>query len=209
MNSRKCLHFSWHLQVLYLMPLLLVLCAVFLIAGPAESGVTAYFEQLRHANPLATRIIKAISNWSGPLLIAAYCLFALKTLVTKNRAGIRFVITFALVQYGLILLLVYALKFGVGSPRPYAGDIPRQPFSTVSDYHSFPSGHTYETTGLCGPLAHRRGELLALAVGILPAVVGFSRIYLGKHHLIDVLAGALLASVATFLTLRFYARQKQ
>ena len=200
------MHFSWRLQVLYLTPLLLVLCVIFLVAGPTDSEVVKYFSQIRRENLLATKIIRAITDWTGPLLIAAYCIFAIRSLVAKHREGVRFVLTFAVVQYGFFLFVVHALKFCVGNPRPYAGDIPPQPFSTGNAYHSFPSGHTYETTGLCGPLAQMRGGLIALAIGTIPALMGFTRIYLGQHHLVDIAVGALLASLSTFCTLHFFTR---
>ena len=199
------MHFSWRLQVLYLIPLFLVLCAIFLTAGPTDSEITAFFGQLRRENLVATKVIKGITDWTGPLLIAAYSIFALKSLVTKNRDGLRFVFSFAVVQYGLFLLVIHILKFCVGSPRPYAGEVLRQPFSPLNSHHSFPSGHTYETTGLCGPLAHLHSGFKALAIGLIPAVMGFTRIYLGQHHLVDIAAGALLASASTFFTLRLFA----
>ena len=199
------MHFSWRLQVLYLIPLFLVICAILLVAGPTDCEITAFFGQLRRENLVATKIIKGITDWTGPLLIAGYCLFALKSLVTKNRDGLRFVLSFAVEQYGLFLLVIHILKFCVGSPRPYAGEILRQHFSTQNVHHSFPSGHTYETTGLCAPLAHLHGGFKALVIGLIPAVMGFTRIYLGQHHLVDVAAGALFASAATFFTLRLFA----
>jgi undecaprenyl-diphosphatase len=61
------------------------------------------------------------------------------------------------------------------------------------DAFSFPSGHTATSFGVALSLlaAHNvfAGPALALATGI-----GLSRIYLGAHYPLDVMAGALLGS---------------
>jgi diacylglycerol kinase family enzyme/membrane-associated phospholipid phosphatase len=95
-------------------------------------------------------------------------------------------------ELGLFLLTDDA----VGRPRPQVSHL---------DGHlptaSFPSGHTAATTCLYGALAilvlantRSRWRWLVLAPAVsLPLLVGWSRIYRGEHHPLDVTGGMLLA----------------
>lgn len=97
------------------------------------------------------------------------------------------------------MLLNWMLKLIFLRARPSFAE----PFLTLTGY-SFPSGHTMMATTLYGVLAAylvsnsrstgRRILLITLA-GILIALVGFSRIYLGAHYLSDVL-GAMAEGLA-------------
>lgn len=84
-------------------------------------------------------------------------------------------------------------------------------FSTK--YHSFPSGHVGASTAFFGVLiiARRRIGLWCLPI---PILIGFSRMYLGAHHLSDVVCAALLGTlcaivVAYFLLFRIGDRQSK
>ena len=91
------------------------------------------------------------------------------------------------------LLLSHALKWGFARPRP---DL--VPHGQAVYTQSFPSGHAmmsavaYLTLGalLARTQPRRRAKLYFLAVaGLLTALVGVSRVYLGVHWPTDVLAG--------------------
>jgi undecaprenyl-diphosphatase len=91
------------------------------------------------------------------------------------------------------------LKYIFQRPRPFFDD----PILSLTSY-SFPSGHTMAAAMLFGSIGaylfiHTRRFalrlLIVLCAGILIALVGFSRIYLGAHYLSDVL-GALAEGLA-------------
>ena len=69
-------------------------------------------------------------------------------------------------------------------------------FSTK--YHSFPSGHVGASTAFFGVLiiARRRLGLLCLPI---PILIGISRMYLGAHHLSDVVCAALLGTLCALV----------
>jgi membrane-associated phospholipid phosphatase len=91
----------------------------------------------------------------------------------------------------------------VGRPRP---SVPRLETSAVGS--SFPSGHMGAAVVYSGIIVvvfwHTRRQwirMLAAAIAVLiPAFVGFSRIYRGMHYLTDVVFGALLGGAAVFST---------
>lgn len=69
---------------------------------------------------------------------------------------------------------------------------------------SFPSGHTALIFCLCMSICtFMKKKYLPLLLVLLAYIVGFSRIYLSQHFLIDVLAGALIGSLIPILTFKY------
>ena len=69
---------------------------------------------------------------------------------------------------------------------------------------SFPSGHTALIFCLCMSICiFMKKKYLPLLLVLLAYIVGFSRIYLSQHFLIDVLAGALIGSLIPLLTYKY------
>ena len=69
---------------------------------------------------------------------------------------------------------------------------------------SFPSGHTALIFCLCMSICiFMKKKYLPLLLVLLAYIVGFSRIYLSQHFLIDVLTGALIGSLIPILTFKY------
>jgi membrane-associated phospholipid phosphatase len=103
--------------------------------------------------------------------------------------------------HGIFVSLLKQVLFH-GYPRPTGfldpsllHPVPRVELYTMN---SFPSGHTTTAFGLAlllGLLVERKRASVALL--LLALLVGYSRIYLLEHFLIDVAGGAVLGSVVT------------
>lgn len=97
----------------------------------------------------------------------------------------------ALLAIGTAALLVTILKQTFDRARPPLVDATLDPIGAVPASASFPSGHaaTAFAAAVAIGLVHPRlrKPLLALA-----AVVALSRVYLGVHYVLDVLAGTIL-----------------
>ncbi len=95
------------------------------------------------------------------------------------------------------------IKISVTRLRPFI-NIPNLNIKKIGiDKYSFPSGHT---TG-----AFSLAIIIALYFPIfgfitipLAFLVGISRIYIGVHYPTDVIVGAFLGSICSFLTYRFF-----
>ena len=69
---------------------------------------------------------------------------------------------------------------------------------------SFPSGHTASAFCLCMSICiFMKKKYFPLLLVLLAYIVGFSRIYLSQHFLIDVLTGALIGSLIPILTFKY------
>lgn len=89
---------------------------------------------------------------------------------------------------------IEGLKALVAHPRPYTHDGIVSVGKETAGY-SFPSGHSHSISNLCAQMANNfRIKWTYIAYGVIVALVGFSRIYLGQHFLSDVIAGIALGT---------------
>jgi len=71
---------------------------------------------------------------------------------------------------------------------------------------SWPSGHAAVAVAMAHVLGERRGVLVRTLLGGTARLVGLSRIYVGVHHLSDVVAGYGLGEITARLTGRLRRR---
>jgi undecaprenyl-diphosphatase len=90
--------------------------------------------------------------------------------------------------------ITYGVKVVFGRRRPAAVDSTLGGHIPLPRSHSFPSSHA--SMGMAGLLT--MGSLYPAwlpALALLTAALCFSRVYMGVHYLLDVLAGVALGSV--------------
>jgi len=89
------------------------------------------------------------------------------------------------------------LKEQIGRDRPPLRDPEPATLVALPDTSSFPSGHA--TVGFaCATALALSVPRLRWPVFALAALIGFSRVYVGVHYPLDVLAGALLGVALGF-----------
>jgi undecaprenyl-diphosphatase len=93
-----------------------------------------------------------------------------------------------------------ALKQLFGRPRPPLRFPLPEPLVSVPGSPAFPSGHA-ATSFACAVVLGAAAPRLRLALLVLAALVAWSRVYVGVHYPLDVLAGAILG-VAVGLCVR-------
>lgn len=170
-----------------------VACAIAMSTG-ATAGIDDLVLRWMHAQ--AAPPLDALAWWLarigygyGVLPFDALLVLALLMLHRRRDA------MFAALALGPSLLLNTALKLTFARPRPVLD----WPAAEVQHTFSFPSGHAMATATLAavlvllawrgqGGLARWRWPVAALAAGF-SSLVGVSRVYVGVHHPVDVIAG--------------------
>lgn len=139
-----------------------------------------------------TRLMRALTELGNPanwLLLGA-------VIGTAGGEGPRFA---ALLGIGTTLALAVsqALKRTCRRPRPSegidGGPCVVRTLAADPDAFSFPSGHTSVAFAAAIALAGA-GSGLGLVVALLAGGIAVSRVYLGAHYPLDVVAGALLGA---------------
>lgn len=200
MPKRALLH--WLLAAA---PLLLLLIIVRLLLGP-EEAVAAFFLDHRAAHPELKRFMRLVSDWVIPAFYPAYAWELFRGIRDKDKRRLRLAMGFVIAQVLVSIVLVRVLKFAIGRPRPDADGL-FAPMALDPGHHSLPSGHATEVTIAAVPFALRATRAaLPLALGLVVALVGASRIYLGWHHPSDLLAGLAVGSLTGWLVHRFAGR---
>jgi undecaprenyl-diphosphatase len=183
--------YPWLHLLLCLAPLALVLAWLALSIGTGRE-LAAHFTDLRPRQPILTDVMLVVTYAAAPLSYGLYGWFFWRGIRAPDPALLRLAIAYALVQICLSFLLVRFLKIAVGRPRPQSLLLGAgyEPFTLEHGNHSFPSGHTSEIIGTCAPLAtRRRRHFFSLGLGLVTALIGYSRIYLSMHHIADIAAG--------------------
>jgi len=145
------------------------------------------------AEPVLPRLSRSANH--GVLWFAAGAVMAASRTPRARRAAAR-----GLASLSLASLTINTLgKRSVRRPRPVLDPVPlvrqlkRQPITT-----SFPSGHA--ATSFAGAtMLSLFAPRLAPALYLLAASIAFSRIYVGVHWPLDVLAGAVLGTLLALL----------
>lgn len=91
-------------------------------------------------------------------------------------------------------LVAYGLREAIGRPRPTARFAQPEALVHVPSSPSLPSGHA-STSFACATMLALAAPELALVLFVLAAAIAWSRVYVGVHYPLDVLAGAALGVV--------------
>lgn len=194
--------FLQHIIFHYLLSILPLLLLLFVMHALFNTGreVVGYFNEMREANPVLTRWMFLFSKLGNSVFYAVYAALAFWKFKSGDRSGLQLLLCYAFFQVLIVTLLGQFLKIAVGKPRPF-NDGPYVHFSLHSKNHSFISGHTAEMAGSVLPLSMLyKKAFLSFFLGCFIAAMGWSRIYLGKHHLADIWLGLLLGSMSAICT---------
>ena len=161
-----------------------------------------------HQNPGLWNLMRNVSRFGDwPEHFALGLVFAGVAWWRGNKKWMRIFLSM-LIALSIAGLAGRAIKISTGRARPsvkseHAWNGPRL---TGSKYHSFPSGHVVASSAFFGVLllASRRIGIACLPI---PALIGFSRIYIGAHYLSDVVCAAILGILCAILVWRFAVRQ--
>ena len=127
--------------------------------------------------------ITIAGSWSGIWLAIALALA-----IAWRRPNVFLLVATTALTTNFVTSL---FKYVVQRDRPPTVVLDPEPLVGVPSTSSFPSGHT-STSFACAYVISRLAPRLTVYVFVLAALIGFSRIYVGVHYPLDVLAGAIL-----------------
>jgi undecaprenyl-diphosphatase len=107
---------------------------------------------------------------------------------------------FLAVGLSILAVIVILLKVSIRRPRPEGewGQIYR-----ITDPHSFPSGHAARTAALAIMGFTAGPPWFGLVIALWAPWVGISRVALGVHYLLDVIAGWFVGAVMGGIAMAF------
>jgi undecaprenyl-diphosphatase len=146
---------------------------------------------------MADSVIEAIANYGPLVLLAVLALIWLLPRPTAPRPVERRAVIYALLIAALALGANQVIGHLWARPRPGMKYVVTQLLSPSSDA-SFPSDHATLCFGLALPvlLVLRRAGVLLIVCSL---VVGFARVYVGRHYPGDVLGSLVVAALVTGL----------
>ena len=171
-------------------------------SGPAR-GIVALDKTINHSlaglrKPLTVKVAQLITILgAGPLCITVYAVFLL---FCRKVCGtfISAVVTAEIFELSVIIPLRYLCKRERPQPHPARG------IFTDWNRYSFPSLHASRVCMLTIVVGARWSEATPyMLTGAV--VIGFTRIFLEKHYLSDVLAGAAVGGIVAAAALSLNA----
>jgi undecaprenyl-diphosphatase len=162
-----------------------------------------------HQNGGVRTFMEAVSrfgDWPGHIALGVVLMG-----IAFFRGNKRWVRIFAVMVLACALagVTTRVIKISTGRARPNVESETRWNGPRFDPRHNaFPSGHTAASTGFFATLAFACGRL-GLGLLSIPLVVAFSRMYVGAHHLSDVVAAAFIGALAAYFLVRRLLAEKR
>jgi undecaprenyl-diphosphatase len=147
---------------------------------------------------------RAYAHFSEPLFIAGLALLAIVGLLLRRRRVLSASVL-AVIASGAAVAVAAVLARVVDRPRPFVAHPQIHAFLAHAPDPGFPSDHATAAFAIAVVLLLRLGRW-ALPVLFAAAALATRRVLVGVHYPDDVLAGALLGTVAAVLVCRLAAR---
>lgn len=174
----------------------LAMVGLLFVLMDTEKNILWQMRLHKDAYPLFKHVMDFITDWGNPALYIAYLALLMRG-VRGDAPAKRYFWAYIFFQVTICFLVVNGVKIAIGRPRPEAMDAFFKSYTLDPLFTSLPSGHTAEITGSCIALAlWVRRKSTSLLLGLVIALMGFTRIYLNKHYPSDVFFGWMLGLLA-------------
>ncbi len=175
----------------------LLLLASFYLDAAAQAWIT------EHQSTAVKKFMRGVSrlgDWPGHISLGLILLVLAYWRRSKRWMRIAAAMIVACALAGAIARVV---KISTGRARPSVQTEAAWSGPNFSArYNAFPSGHTAASTAFFATLALACWRIGAAFLAI-PLLIAFSRMYVGAHHLSDVVCAALIGMLAASLVARW------
>ena len=173
--------------------------AVLLVGAAFWFDAVVHQWMLAHQTPAMRSFMRSVSWWGDwPWHIGAGAAGALIAWLAGSRRWLAIIVAMML-ACALAGIVNRAIKITAGRARPTVQvDSGWNGPRLSSKYNAFPSGHTAASAAFFAALCFARPRLGLLFLPI-PMLIGISRVYLGAHHLSDVVFAAMLGVICAAL----------
>ena len=162
--------------------------AAVLLKMGAVSWDVSLFRVLNEVPAGVASVLTPLAHLFLPLGILIVVVIITACVVVRNRSVLP--VAAAAVAAGGALLLAHVAKAIADRPRPYQAMADAVLRQQPAHGTSFPSSHTAVTVAVVIALIPFLPRALAPVAIAYAVLVGWSRVYLGVHYPLDVLAGA-------------------
>ena len=159
-------------------------------------------------NDCLINVYKVITFFGSSEFIIFLCVFFLGLFLVLKKKNVGLIIS------GVLIISTFVntvLKLLIRRVRPLVISFVNE------DSFSYPSGHTMAAVSMYGILMYlviksnlskRKKVIISIILGLLPILVGVSRVYLGAHFISDVV-GAFIVSIILLLIETYYIDKKK
>ena len=150
------------------------------------------------------RYVSLFGDWPGHTVLGLILLAV--AWVRGSKTWTRIFLSM-LIAMSIAGLAGSVIKPAIPRPRPSThSELRWGGQRSSSKYQAFPSGHVLASMAFFSALFFARRRI-ALACLPIPILIAFSRMYLGAHHLSDVVCGAVLGILCALLVAHFFLRE--
>ncbi|GFI56814.1 hypothetical protein IMSAG025_00241 [Muribaculaceae bacterium] len=161
-------------------------------AGTLSAQAQTYFEPAAKDVVTPTGLQKNVSRSTDIVMLALPVATLAGVLIERDWDGLVQGIETA----GATAAATLILKYAVCERRPDG-----------SDMHSFPSAHSAVSFATAAFLQRRYGWAFGAPAYALAAYVGWGRVYSGKHHWWDVVAGGAIGAASAYIFTKPFAKK--
>ena len=168
------------------------------------NGKVACFSSLNGYHPYWLNVFFINYTFIGDGLFAIVLIALMYIYFKRKQQGLAMLVSFII--SGLVTQIIKNL---VNSPRPKLYFETGQYFHfidgvSLANNSSFPSGHTATAFAIATVLVIMiNNKKIQLSILLAAVLVGYSRIYLAQHFLLDVVIGSIIGTVSGIIAVYF------
>lgn len=163
-----------------------------------------YFINHSLQNPLFDSVMPFVTELGSFVAMLAICVIVIILSIVFKKQTIKRIALMCLLSLLIADGIALVLKTLICEPRPFItfGDV--HLLVVEDDPFSFPSGHATSTFAVVGFLVFKlKNKLWSVILILFALIIGFSRIYVGVHYPLDVIAGMILGVLTAYLVYKY------